>query len=650
MIRRTRVTNSTDKTQISRRALMAGAASLSLAGPAFAQAAKEAPELTRASAAGQLPPLAQRLPSEPLVVKPHDKIGRYGGNLRRGLRGSADHNGILRMVGNQGLTRWNPAFTDVLPGVAAKWEVNANSTEFTFHLRPGMKWSDGQPFTADDVVFSMVECLGNNELYRSYPSLYMTSGKPPVVTKVSDTAVKFNFASPYGLFLIQLATPLGQHATLFPKHYAKQFLPAYNPDLLNQAKAAGFSDWPSLFRARMGDIEIPSRWSNPAKPVLDPWVIAEPYTGGATRVVLRRNPYFWQVDTEGNQLPYIDSVTFNIAQDVESLMLDAIGGKLDIQERHIDALQNKPTIAANATRGGYRVFPTTSSGSQQMTIYLNQVHKDPAMRAMLASKDFRIALSHAIDRAEIIEAVYLGQGEPWQTGPRPSHPWYHEKLSRQYTAMDVAKSNQILDGLGYNRRDAQNFRLRPDGQRVFFAINVIPTLYPDHLDVLELIKRQWVKIGVDMKVNSMERSLFYTRGDANDHDAMVWAGPGGLDPILDARDYLAMHSQGSWHVVPWGVWYASGGKEGQEPNESQKTRMKLYDQVKATTSVEEQGRLMKQIFDLSAEAFETFGPTLSPNQFGIANLKLKNVPDGMPASWSWPNPGPSMPQQYFFEG
>ncbi|WP_376093171.1 ABC transporter substrate-binding protein [Roseomonas sp. CCTCC AB2023176] len=642
-------------THIGRRAALAGvagAAALSLGGRGAAAqgAAREAPDLARQVAANALPPLNQRLPSDPLVVTPVERVGRHGGTLRRGLRGSADHNGILRLVGNQGLTRWNLQFTDVLPGVASRWEVSADATEFTFHLRPGMRWSDGQPFTADDVVFSMTECLGNSELYRSYPSLYVVNGRPPEVTKVSDTAVRFKFAGPYGLFLQQLATPLGQHATLFPRHYARHFMPGGDPDLLTKARAAGYSDWPSFFRARMGDIEIPSRWSNPQKPTLDPWVIQEPYTGGSTRVTMRRNPYFWQVDTQGNQLPYIDGVTFSIAQDVESLMLDAIGGRLDIQERHLDSLQNKPTLARNAQRGGYRVFDTTSANSQQMSIYLNIVHKDPAMRAMLGNKDFRVALSHAIDRAEIIEAVYLGQGEPWQHGPRPGHPWYHEKLARQYTELDRNKSNQMLDALGYSRRDSANFRLRPDGQRVAFTINVIPTLNPDHVDALELVKRHWAAVGVDMRVGSIERALFYTRMDANDHDAMVWLGPGGLDPMLDARDYVAMHPQGSLQAIPWAQWYASNGREGQEPNENMRERMRLYDEAKTKVNVADQAPLMKRVFDLAADAFEIFGVSLSPNLFGIAVNRLKNVPNGMPQAWSWPNPGPSMPQQYFFEG
>ncbi len=165
----------------------AGAAAVaSLSGKAFAQAAtKEAPDLAKAVADGKLPKLADRVPSSPLVIKV-EKVGKYGGALRRGLRGSADHNGILRLVGNQGLVRWNLAFTEVLPNVAEKWTVNANSTEFTFSLRKGMKWSDGKPFTADDIVFSIEDCAKNSELYKSVPSPLVIGGKPGTVTKIDD--------------------------------------------------------------------------------------------------------------------------------------------------------------------------------------------------------------------------------------------------------------------------------------------------------------------------------------------------------------------------------------------------------------------------------------------------------------------------------
>src|SRR6476469_7024309 len=242
----------------------AGAAAVaSLSGKAFAQTAtKESPDLAKAVADGKLPKLADRVSANPLVITV-DKVGKYGGALRRGLRGSADHNGILRLVGNQGLVRWNLAFTEVLPNVAEKWTVNADSTEFTFFLRKGRKWSDGKPVTADDIVFSVEDYAKNSELYKSVPSPLVIGGKAGTVTKIDDSTVKFTFAGPYALFLEMMATPLGQHPTLFCKHYASQFHPKYNPQVADLVKAANVSSWPDLFRAKNGDIEIPSRWSNP---------------------------------------------------------------------------------------------------------------------------------------------------------------------------------------------------------------------------------------------------------------------------------------------------------------------------------------------------------------------------------------------------
>ena len=634
-----------------RRAMLKGlggaAALTALPIKAFADGAKEAPGLAKLVADGKLPSLAERVSANPLVITV-DKVGTYGGALRRGLRGSSDHNGILRMVGNQGLSRWNLAFTEALPNVAEKWDINPESTEFTFHLRKGMKWSDGHAFGADDVLFAIEDCVKNTELYKSMPSLLTIGGKPCTVTKMDDQTVKFTFVSAYALFIEQLATPLGQHVTLFPKHYCSQFHPKYNPAVADLVKAASLSDWGTLFRNKCGDIEIPARWGNPDKPVLDPWVIKEPYVGGATRVTMERNPYFWQVDQVGNQLPYLDKLSFSISQDVESLMLDVISGRIDMQERHIDSLQNKPTLSQNMAKGGYRLIELVSASSQQMQIYLNITHKDAKLRELFASKEFRKALSLGMNRKEIIDLVYLGQSEPYQTGPRPSHPWYHEKLARQFTEFDAAGANAILDKLGLNKKDSSGFRLRADGQKLFFAIDVISTLYPDEVDSLELVKRHWADIGVDIKVNTIERALYYTRGDNNDHDAAVWPGPGGLDPMFDPRDFFAQHTQGTRYAVPWAQWYVSGGKDGQEPPESQKQRMKLFDEARATPDLKKRGELMKQLFDLTAEAFEPIGVCLAVNAYGICKTNLQNVPLKYPNSWSWPNPGPALPQQFFY--
>jgi peptide/nickel transport system substrate-binding protein len=634
-----------------RRQLMqgfAGAAAIAMVpGRLRAADAKEAPELAKLVAEGKLPPLDQRIPSEPFVMKPLEAAGRYGGTLRRGLRGSSDHNGILRMIGNQGLVRWNAACTDVVPNVAKGWDVNADATQFTFHLRKGMKWSDGQPFGAEDVVFSIEDVAKNPELFKAPPSALVINNRVAKAEKIDDLTVRISFEQPYGTFLEQLATPLGQYPTLYAKHYGAKFHPKYNQNMAEALAAAGQKDWPSLFRAKLGDVEIPQRWGNPERPTLDAWVIEDPYVGGSTRVSVKRNPYFWQVDGNGSQLPYVDRVNFTIYQDAEALMLDVVTGKVDVQDRHIDFLANKPTLTQNTKKGGYRLFELVNSNSQQVQIYLNMLHKDPAMRAMLGNKEFRQALSLGIDRQEIIELVYLGQSKPWQTGPRPEHPWYHEKLATQFTSHDPKQAGEMLDRLGYAKKDAQGFRLRPDGQKVFLAVDVIPAT-PDQVDTLELVKRHWAAIGVDMKVNSIERSLYYTRGDNNDHDAATWVGPGGLDVMLDARDYVAIHPQGSRQAIPWALWYVSNGKDGVEPPDNPKTRMKLFDEARGTNDPAKRAELMKQVFDLCADAFETIGICLAVNAYGIATDRIRNVPPKVAHAWSFGSPANADPQQFYF--
>ncbi|MBV9813377.1 MAG: ABC transporter substrate-binding protein, partial [Acetobacteraceae bacterium] len=278
-------------------AVFVAAAALAFAAiPVGAFAYQESPALSGLETAGKLPPLAQRLPEHPEVVTPTKSVGRYGGVLRTVVRGDADHNQLLRTIGNMGLTRWSPDWQKVVPNVAESWTVNEDNSEYTFKLRPGMKWSDGQPFTADDILFFVNDLLPDPQFFASPPSQYVVNGKPMKAEKIDDATVKLIFAGPYLRLPSVLAGPLGQHPVLYAKHYCQQFVPKYNPDIAKLLADSHQQDWPTLLRQKCGDIEIPARWGNPDRPVLDPWVITSPYTGGTTEVVAKRNPYFWQVD------------------------------------------------------------------------------------------------------------------------------------------------------------------------------------------------------------------------------------------------------------------------------------------------------------------------------------------------------------------
>jgi peptide/nickel transport system substrate-binding protein len=614
---------------------------LSLAPAAMAAAQKEAPELAELVAAGKLPPLEQRTGSEPEVVTPLEGVGTYGGQLRYGLRGSSDHNNILRMVGPQGLVRWNPTYTEIVPNVAREVEVSDDGTTFTFHLREGMRWSDGAPFTADDILFNMQDIVLAGAL-APIPPRYMSGGEPVKVEKIDDATVRFTFAAPYGDFLAELASPLGQHPVLYPKHYCSQFLPSYNPKVDELVKAANASDWQNLFLAKCGDIEIPARWGNPEKPTLDPWIVVEPYVGGATRVVLARNPYFWQVDPDGSQLPYVDELVSPIAQDVESLILEAVGGKIDFQIRHLDAPANRPVLAENREKAGYEFVQASSVGGTNMIINLNLTHKDPELRELFNKKDFRVALSLGMDRQAIIDTALLGVGEPWQQGPFEDHPNFHEKVSTQYLEFDPDEANRLLDSIGLDRRGPDGTRLLPSGRPLRFKIDVIPTLQPEQVDMLELIEQQWAEIGVDMDVNPLERTFFYERtSNSNDHDAAVWGGQASWVPGEIPQQLVPVHHDSRWGI-PWSLWYKSGGTEGEEPPPSVKERMRLYDEARGTADPEKRRELIRQIADIAAEEFEVMGVSKALPTYGIRKTALKNVPEAMPSSWYYPTPAPTL--------
>lgn len=629
---------------------LAGVAVTALCAPLAALAYEEAPMLADRVEAGDLPPVDDRLPASPEVITPLDSIGSYGGTIRRFLSGSNDHNSILRFVSPQGLTRWSPDFSEVIPNVAESWEVNEDSSAFTFHLREGMKWSDGAPFTADDIVFFVNDLLNNKEFYPNAPARFVIDGQPMQAEKIDDTTVVLSFAAPYGTFLTELATPLAQEPVIWAKHYCQQFHPAYNDEvqaMVDETEAV--EDWPALFRLRCGEVEAPNRWGNAERPTLDPWVVTgDGYTAGSTQVIMERNPYFWQVDTEGNQLPYVDTLQWGVSGDAQAILLEAIAGNVDMQARRLTNLQNVPVLFENQEKGGYKLYERTSADANDMAIHFNHTHKDPVMREVIRNKNVRIALSLGIDRDEIIDIVYQGQSEPYQIGPLPQHPLYNEQLGKQHTEYDPDRANEMLDAEGFTERDDEGFRLLPDGRRFEFNVSYTGVEVPAWGDNLEIIREQWEEIGVGLTANSVERSIYYSRGEANEHDFMVWGAPGGLDPTLSPRDVLSIHPQASWFAIPWARWYLTGGSDGEEPSASMKERLALYDRFKGEADPEKAQEIFRQIHQIAADEFEIIGVATRPSTYGVVNARLRNVPGALPGSWMYPDPGPTLPQTYYY--
>lgn len=603
----------------------------------------EAPQLAQRVETGELPPVEERLPANPMVVPVVERIGDYGGTWRTALLGGEDFPWLGRTIGYENLVRLNPEWTEIIPNIAESYEINEDATEYTFRLREGTRWSDGHPFTADDIMFWYEDVIMNPEISPVGPPGWLRAGgEPVVVEKVDDYSVIFRFLEPNAFFLQNLAAGHGGSPIANPRHYLQQFHRNYNPDGIDAlVQEAGFSNWNELFVNRA------NLWYNPELPRLHAWVTTNAY-GDGSRLVAERNPYYFKVDSEGNQLPYLDSVIYELLADSEVLLFRVLSGEIDLLSRHITTTTNRPVLFDNMERGNYRLFEVIPSANNTMGLALNLTHRDPIKREIFSNKDFRIGLSHAIDRQEIIDLVYIGQGEPYQSAPRPEAPFYNEQLAKQYTEYDVDLANEYLDRSGYSQRDAQGFRLGPDGNRISFVVELHDVR--DWADSLELIQTHWQEVGIDMHVRVIDRSLVQTRMQANEHDAIAWFGrPGLMDAILQFRWEFPSHWE-SAYAVPWANWYTGDEGPREEPPPVTRQQMEIYDQITRTVDEAEQIRLAEEIIEIAAEQFYVMGISLPAPGYGIVKNNFRNVPESMfNTGNAYFDPGPTNPEQYFIE-
>ncbi len=616
----------------------------------------EAPMLQELVAAGELPPLSERLPKEPLVVEPVERIGKYGGTWRTALMGGQDNAWLVRTISYDHLVRWDRQWTTVEPNIAKEVVPNEDASEYTFYLREGMKWSDGEPFTADDIVFWWEDIAMNAELSPGGPPSWMKVGDAdPSVEKVDDYTVVFKFPVPNGLLLQNLATPSGDTPTRYPRHYCQQFHARYNPDGIDALiQEAGATDWVNLFQLKCSGVPgtpYDARWQNSELPTLKAWRLTTAY-GAGTQVVAERNPYYWKVDPEGNQLPYIDRVVYDVLEDREVLLLKVLNGEIDMMARHFNTNDNKAVLADNMEAGNYRFFETRSGGNT-LGLMFNLNHKDPRMRSIFQDKNFRIAMSHAINRQEIIDVIFVGQGEPMNNAmDKTSIPeLYDEEMYTMYTEFDPDLAREYLAKAGITEMGPDGYYLGPDGEPFSFVVQTTQAF--GHSDIAEMVVQNWQDLGIHAELAVLDRSLLYTRKDTNDFDVHVWGAGGSSSVFLDPRHFVPVTSE-SAYAMAWYTWYVNPSGVGalvppEEPPDIVKHQMALYDQIKATGDYQKQLELMKEILAIAKDQFYVIGISSSPPGYGIVKNNFHNVPESMPGSWQYPTPAPTNPEQYFIE-
>jgi peptide/nickel transport system substrate-binding protein len=619
------------------------------ASPTFASF-QEAPILAEQVAAGALPAVADRLPPQPLVIENVESVGQYGGTWRTALIGGSDTPWLGRTVGYDNLMRWDPEWEETIPNIAERWEVNEDARRWTITLRQGLKWSDGAPFTSADVDFAV------NDVYLN-PDLTTSQGLNPYTIEIADEwTFTLVFEKPAGLFLKQMSidSGRGRDLTRFPRHYLEQFHETYNTtNLADLVAAEGAADWVELFRKKgLGIPGTPydATWGNTELPTLFGWRLVEPYADQA-RTRVERNPYYWKVDPAGNQLPYIDEVIFEQVQDPEVLLLKVAAGEIDMHARHINTEINRPVLADAQESGGFHFFEQQKASMNTVSIALNLTHKDPVTREIFQNLDFRIGLSHAINRQEIIDAVMVSQGEPWQLAPRRETPFFNETLAKQYTEFDVDLANQHLDKV-LPQKDGDGKRLRPDGQKLVISIEYAAGLDPYHNDSAPLIATYWQNVGIESVTTPEDRTLLYTRKDSNDHDCVIWGGDGGLKDAMQEPRWYFPYSNESNFAPAWYVWYSKPSNpmtQAEEPPEAARQQMDLYEQLKQTADPDEQNAIFAQLLEIAQQQFWAMGISLPNNGYGIVKNTFHNVPAAMPGAAIYPDPGPTNPQQYFIQ-
>jgi peptide/nickel transport system substrate-binding protein len=621
----------------------------SLAAPAAAQSTKfkESPQLAEMVKGGKLPPVDKRLPEDPLVVPVVERTGQYGGVWRRAFLGPADFNNYVRVV-YDALARFSPDGAKIEPKIAAGWQSSPDFKVWTIKLRKGARWSDGAPFTADDIVFWYKDVLLNKDLMPVVPGWIRNSdGTAAMVEKVDAQTVRFTYKQPATLFLTALANQDGgdrTYAVFLPAHYLKKFHPAYakKEDIDKAVQAAGFKTWTELFAARNAPFE------NPDRPTMAAWV---PVTRVSDQVLtLRRNPYFVGVDPDGNQLPYIDEVRFTFFADIQALNLAAIAGEFDMQERHI-VMTNYPVFKENEKSGKYRVITWPTFGGSDAIVAFNLGYKgDPELGKILATKEFRVALSHAINRDQIKESVFLGLGEARQAVPAPWHPYFPgDESAKKYTQYKPDEANKLLDGIGLNKKDAQGIRLMPSGKPLTLEISVVPQ-FAAWPDTAQLIAKDWEKVGVKTIVQIRERALHFKMRDNNELQVDMWNEDTTAFPFTG-------NSKVDVRLIPtlavgmaFRPWYETKGKEGTEPPAPIKRTVELIDTAR-TVGPDQQVKAAQEIYRIWADNAYVVGTVgLTPMVQGVvvANAKFRNVPTTLGNDWPLRSPGNARPEQFFF--
>jgi len=576
----------------------------------------EAPALSIEVAAGELPPVEERLPQEPRVIEPLNEVGEYGGTLK--LSDNQPLGSELRDFKAERLFKLSPEdISSIIPNVVKGGAFSEDYQSYKLFLREGMKWSDGHPFTADDFVFWYEDYFLNEELQPSKPAWTKQAGDLFKVTKLDDYTVQYTFGAPYPLFIYYLTRDVGEALTwgsYLPKHYLKEFHLKYNSKAKELAVEKGFEEWHQLFNA-VADTR--GSLLSVGTPTIEPWVLKEVATNYA---ILERNPYYWKIDTAGNQLPYIDKIRVTAIGDAEVRLLKIASGEIDFALREM-SVGNYPFLLSGQEEGEYRAYFWQETVGAAELIQLNHTSEDSVLREIIQDVRFKRALSLAINRDEMNQTLYLGLAVPRQATILPSTDYFESQFAEAYAEYDPEQANKLLDEV-ISERDSDGFRLRSDGETLLLVAEIKESFAP----AWELIKEYWENVGV--KVLIQVRNNVSSRRKANKLQVTTQLLDRTTQVLytLEPLYFVPFTNKNSW-AQGWFQWYNSDGNKGQEPPAEVKKLFQNYQTMLGSITDEERIKAGKDILRSQAENLWCIGTVgMVPHPVVVTN-SLYNVPE-----------------------
>lgn len=599
----------------------------------------EAPMLADLVKAGKLPTVDKRLPTAPVVIQPTSEIGVYGGTWRTVWRGLGDGANITQHLRHQRCVRFDGTQSKLEPDLCDTWQVSPDGKVYTFHIREGVKWSDGEPFTTDDIMFYYNDVLLNKDLTPTFPEQLTINKEPGIFEALDKYTFRITFKSPYGTFMDRMASDEPQGAAIkdHPKHYLQQFLPKYTAqDKLDaMVKAAGLQKWNQLFQQKVD-------WSiNAELPQMTAWILKTP-PDNTGRAIWERNPYFYKVDTAGNQLPYIDRVDYKATTSSDTADLMAIAGEIDFQLRYYRETDFAP-LKEGEKQGGYRTVVFPSARGSDISIMLNQTTTDPVLRQIFQDVRFRRAVSLSINRDEINQVWYLGIGSSRQASFGSRTPMYLPEWEKAYAQYDPKAANALLDEMGLTKKDAEGTRLRPDGKplEIVFEFRL---LAGQRADPWELIGDYLKKVGIKVLLKPESQELYQTRQTLQDLQMGYWSHE--FNQFSSYTELIPIkENQAAWGTE-WRRWLQSDGKQGMEPPKDLLQIRDILNEASATTDGAKRNQLLQQAGTIFMNNLYVIGTVGEPPRAAVIKSGFMNVWEKAP--YAIEAPSSSMYSEQFF--